>query len=68
MKVQRRIQPEDTLDGVLWWNGLDSADRADVRAWLHRSPPPESWQGTHVEWAYTECPLGLFSRRYGRLL
>lgn len=25
--------------------------------WLGRNPPPPNWQGTNLDWAYTEMPL-----------
>lgn len=28
-----------------------------VRWWLGRNPPPTEWQGTPMEWAYTEMPV-----------
>jgi hypothetical protein len=29
-----------------------------VQAWLRRNRPPRSWQGTPLEWAYTQMPFG----------
>ena len=28
-----------------------------VLAWLEKHPPPPEWQGTRLEWAYTEMPF-----------
>jgi len=30
---------------------------SQVAAWLKNNPPPAGWQGTALEWAYTEMPL-----------
>lgn len=34
----------------------DVAWRAKAEKWLVGNPPPKDWQGTPLEWAYTEMP------------
>lgn len=31
-------------------------DDPAVAAWLKKNPPPAQWQGTPMEWAFTEMP------------
>jgi hypothetical protein len=39
-----------------------------VRQWIRDNPPPASWQGTPIEWAYTEMPFGIVTGRPGFLV
>lgn len=32
------------------------ANNKGLRAWLATNPPPPEWEGTDVQWAYTEMP------------
>lgn len=48
-------------DRMKWWTAV-YARHPSVVKWLRENPPPVKWQGTPMEWAYTEMPatfLGL---------
>lgn len=32
-------------------------DNASVKRWLATDPPPAKWEGSALEWAYTEMPV-----------
>lgn len=38
----------------------------DTWDWLGRHVPPLDFDGTQLQWAYIEMPIGLFTRRAGR--
>jgi len=55
-----------TVEAATWWRNLDPQQRADVQTWLMKNPPSEDW--SRIDWAFTECPTGLISCRYGKVL
>lgn len=65
--VERLDLSGSTLGARTWWDALRAQDRHDVMAWL-ADGVPDSWEGTRLDYAWTECPRGLFSGRWGRIL
>lgn len=43
----------------------DKEWRAKAEKWLKKNPPPAKWEGTRLEWAYTEMlDLPLWLRKF----
>ena len=40
---------------TLWCKHYENDPR--VLAWLEKNPPPKEWQGSRLEYAYTEMPF-----------
>ncbi len=38
----------------------------DTWHWIFNNAPPLTWQGTQLQYAYLEMPVGLFTKRAGR--
>jgi len=51
-------------DMDLWVQAYDG-DQA-VEKWMEDNPPPEDWHGTPMQWAWTEMPAGIFTKKPGR--
>lgn len=39
-----------------WWHCLSPEAKRKVEQWIRKNPPPEDWQGSDLDWAYTEMP------------
>jgi hypothetical protein len=40
---------------MLKWCEANAANKK-VLAWIVKNPPPKSWKGSELEWAYCEMP------------
>lgn len=59
---------DSEADTLRWWGRLSKRDRLDVLAWIEDGGVPPGWKGTRLDYARTECPRGLITGRYGRIL
>lgn len=47
--------PDDEYRRMRLWCKRNYNDPA-VRKWVEENPPPKEWEGSRIEWAYTEMP------------
>jgi len=63
-----RARDED-ISEMSWWC-VQNASNPRVLGWIERNKPPKAWEGSALEWAYVERPMGLvetFTLVYGLL-
>lgn len=53
-----------TIEASNWYSALNESQRAKVRAWLDKNRPPREWQGTAVDYAFTEMPFAPMKREW----
>jgi hypothetical protein len=55
---ERYVEPGDpAYDARMGAWIVQHLDNPRVLRWLVRNPPPPEWEGSHMEYAYTEMPF-----------
>jgi hypothetical protein len=49
---------KSTKETIHWFIELNAVQRQEVHTWLKLNNPPEDWQGSALDYAYTEMILG----------
>ena len=68
--MERMHRFHEDPDIAKWWKGLNRKEKELVYEWIDKTENdgqvPDDWEWDMISYAYTEMPVGLFTKKPGR--